>query len=51
MGIATLLCRMKDIFKGYIGLGKKEWGKKRLHLRLWILIPLRIRFESYPSLI
>jgi hypothetical protein len=28
MGIATLLCRMNDIFKAYIFLGKKEWGKK-----------------------
>jgi hypothetical protein len=24
MGIATLLCRIKDIFKAFIGLGKKE---------------------------
>jgi hypothetical protein len=39
MGIATLLYRMKDIFKAYIVLGK-EWGKKRLHPRLWILTHL-----------
>ena len=32
MGIATLLCRINDIFKAYIVLGK-EWGKKRLHPR------------------
>jgi hypothetical protein len=24
MGIVILLCRIKDIFKAYIGLGKKE---------------------------
>jgi hypothetical protein len=40
MGIATLLCRLNDIFKAYIVLGKKEWGKKRLHPRLWILTHL-----------
>jgi hypothetical protein len=26
--ISTLLCRVKDIFNAYMGLGKKEWGKK-----------------------
>jgi hypothetical protein len=28
MGIATLLCRIKDIFKAFIGLGKNSQGKK-----------------------
>jgi len=36
MGIicmSTLLCRIEDVFRVYIGLGKKEWGKERLHPR------------------
>jgi hypothetical protein len=45
MGIATLLCRIKDIFKAFIGLGKKQWGKKRLHPRLWTLILLAIQLD------
>jgi hypothetical protein len=49
MGIATLLCRIKDIFKAYVGLGKKQWGKKRLHPRLWLLILLKIWLDSYYS--
>jgi hypothetical protein len=28
MGIATLLCRIKDIFKAFIGLGKKSRVRK-----------------------
>jgi hypothetical protein len=51
MGIATLLCRIKDIFKAFIGLGKKEQDKKRLHPRLWLLILLKIWLESYPSML
>jgi hypothetical protein len=34
---------VKDVFKAYRGLGKKECGKERLHPRLWILIPLAIQ--------
>jgi hypothetical protein len=48
MGIicmSTLLCRIEDVFRVYIGLGKKEWGKERLHPRLWILTPLAIQLD------
>jgi hypothetical protein len=31
--ISTLLCMVKDVFKAQRGLGKKEYGKERLHHR------------------
>jgi hypothetical protein len=33
-----------------IGRGKEEYNKERLHLELWILIPLGVGFDSSPSL-